>query len=94
MGRTLIKDATLINEGNILTASVLIEDEVIAGIYTSDIPTADTVIDAHGSYLLPGAIDDHVHFRDPGLTVVCAALRARDRYSTRHGKSFSLSENV
>jgi len=68
MGRTLIKDATLINEGNILTASVLIEDEVIAGIYTSDIPTVDTVIDAHGSYLLPGAIDDHVHFRDPGLT--------------------------
>ena len=68
MSRTLIKDATIINEGQVQKASVLIEDEVIAGIFTSDIPETDTVIDAQGLFLLPGAIDDHVHFRDPGLT--------------------------
>ena len=68
MSSTLIKDATVINEGRMQTASVLIQDEVIAGIYTSDPPSAQTTIDAQGRYLLPGVIDDHVHFRDPGLT--------------------------
>ena len=68
MSRTLIKDATIINGGQVQKASVLIEDEVITGIFTSDIPEADTVIDAQGLFLMPGAIDDHVHFRDPGLT--------------------------
>lgn len=68
MSRILIKDATVINEGQVQKASVLIENEVIAGIYTSNAPNADSVIDANGYWLLPGAIDDHVHFRDPGLT--------------------------
>lgn len=68
MGRTLIKDAMVVNEGQVQKASILIDGEVIAGIYTSNSPTADNVIDANGRYLLPGAIDDHVHFRDPGLT--------------------------
>ena len=68
MGRTLIKDAMVVNEGQVQKASVLIEDEVISGIYTSVAPAADTVIDARGRYLFPGVIDDHVHFRDPGLT--------------------------
>ena len=68
MSSTLIKDATVINEGRMQTASVLIQDEVIAGIYTSNPPSAQTTIDAQGRYLLPGVIDDHVHFRDPGLT--------------------------
>lgn len=68
MGRTLIKDAMVVNEGQVLKASVLIENEIIAGIFTSHIPKADTVIDAAGKWLLPGVIDDHVHFRDPGLT--------------------------
>ena len=68
MSRTLIKDAMVVNEGLVQRASVLIEDETIAGIFTSDAPQADTVIDAAGRWLLPGVIDDHVHFRDPGLT--------------------------
>ena len=68
MSRTLIKDAMVVNEGLVQRASVLIEDETIAGIFTSDAPQADTVIDAAGKWLLPGVIDDHVHFRDPGLT--------------------------
>lgn len=68
MGRTLIKDAMVVNEGQMQRASVLIENDTIAGIFTSDAPKADTVIDAAGKWLLPGVIDDHVHFRDPGLT--------------------------
>ena len=69
MGRTLIKDAMVVNEGQVQRASVLIENDTIAGIFTSpDAPKADTVIDAAGKWLLPGVIDDHVHFRDPGLT--------------------------
>ena len=68
MSRTLIKDAMVVNEGQMQRASVLIENETIAGIFTSDAPQADTVIDAAGMWLLPGVIDDHVHFRDPGLT--------------------------
>ena len=68
MGRTLIKDAMVVNEGQVQRASVLIENDTIAGIFTSDAPKADSVIDAAGKWLLPGVIDDHVHFRDPGLT--------------------------
>ena len=68
MGRTLIKDAMVVNEGKVQRASVLIENDTIAGIFTSDAPTTDTVIEAAGKWLLPGIIDDHVHFRDPGLT--------------------------
>ncbi len=69
MSRTLIKDAMTVNEGQVQRASVLIDNEIIAGIFLSDeIPQADTVIDAAGKWLLPGVIDDHVHFRDPGLT--------------------------
>ena len=69
MSRTLIKDAMVVNEGLVQRASVLIDNEIIAGIYLSDeTPQADTVINADGKWLLPGIIDDHVHFRDPGLT--------------------------
>ena len=69
MSRTLIKDAMTVNEGQMQRASVLIDNEIIAGIYLSDeTPQADTVINADGKWLLPGIIDDHVHFRDPGLT--------------------------
>ncbi len=69
--RTLITNATLVNEGEMFPATLVIEGEEIRqiarpGEYT---PTAeDNVIDAEGMLLLPGAIDDHVHMRDPGLT--------------------------
>ena len=69
MSRTLIKNAMVINEGLVQRASVLIDNETIAGIFTTDeMPQADSIIDATGKWLLPGVIDDHVHFRDPGLT--------------------------
>ena len=69
MSTTLIKDATVVNEGRMQQASVLIDGDIISDIFTSaPLPEADNVVDAQGKWLLPGAIDDHVHFRDPGLT--------------------------
>ena len=66
---TLIKNARLINEGEIRDADVLIDGERIARV-DSNIAAGDgvTVIDADGKYLMPGMIDDQVHFREPGLT--------------------------
>jgi len=70
MSATLIKNATIINEGRSFKGSVLIKDQYVDGIYETDtvLPTADTIIDAEGLLLLPGVIDDQVHFREPGLT--------------------------
>ncbi len=69
MGKILISNARLINEGEIRDADVLIDGERIAKI-ASGIAATDgmEVIDAGGRYLLPGMIDDQVHFREPGLT--------------------------
>jgi dihydroorotase len=69
MKQILIKNAKIVNENSITVADVLIENELIAKIASNIIPTDHcTVVDAKGSYLLPGAIDDQVHFREPGLT--------------------------
>ncbi len=70
MNRILIKNARIVNEGTIFEGDVLIENEFIVEIAASiSAKTASTkVIDAEGNYLIPGAIDDQVHFREPGLT--------------------------
>lgn len=67
--KTLIKNAKIVNEGQIFESDVLIENDLISKI-AQNIPVseADKVIDAAGKYLLPGVIDDQVHFREPGLT--------------------------
>ena len=69
MNNTLIKGATIVNENNVFVGDVLIEGEIIKQIDT-EITPADNVqiIDAKGKYLIPGMIDDQVHFREPGLT--------------------------
>ena len=69
--RTLVKGGTIVNEGKTFDASVIIDGEQIAQIIPgSEQPEApiDEVIDASGCFVLPGIIDDHVHFREPGLT--------------------------
>jgi len=66
--RTLIKSAKIVNEGNILNLDLLIEDDKIKQISKSIDLKADLVIEANGKYLIPGVIDDQVHFREPGLT--------------------------
>jgi len=72
MKNILIKDATLINENRTYKGSVLISGDKIASIYETSIPRQVeedcTVIPAEGMFLLPGAIDDQVHFREPGST--------------------------
>jgi dihydroorotase len=68
--QTIIKNAKIVNEGQIIEGDILIEDDVIKEIAsTISIKSANTVIiDAEGNYVLPGMIDDQVHFREPGLT--------------------------
>ena len=66
----LIKNAQIINEGRTFKGDVLVEGDRIAEISESiSVKSANTkVIDAVGCYLMPGMIDDQVHFREPGLT--------------------------
>lgn len=70
MKQTLIKNATLVNEQKTYRGSVIIEGEMIVAVSEKDLSEGfeGTVIDAEGQYLLPGLIDDQVHFREPGLT--------------------------
>jgi dihydroorotase len=70
MNRILIKNAKIVNEGSVFEGDVLIENDLIVEVADSiSLKTSDCkVIDAEGSYLIPGAIDDQVHFREPGLT--------------------------
>lgn len=71
MAKKLLKNARIINEGRTFTGSVLIEGDKIAAVYEGAAPDETDVmevIDATGRWLLPGVIDDQVHFREPGLT--------------------------
>ncbi len=83
----LIKNAKIINEGTIVEGAILVDDENIAEIYQGehqpDAP-ADTVIDASGCYVMPGVIDTHVHFREPGLTAK-ADIRSESRAAAAGG---------
>ena len=69
--RTIIQGGTIVNEGKAFDGTIIIEDEKIKEIVTGNVNpevSTDTVIDASGCFVLPGVIDDHVHFREPGLT--------------------------
>ena len=70
MSTFLIKNARIVNEGSIFEGDVLIENEIISQIADSISPKTSNcvIIDAEGSFLMPGVIDDQVHFREPGLT--------------------------
>ncbi len=68
METTLILNANIVNEGKVFQADVLIKGHFIETIGNLSSRTATKIIDAKGQYLLPGAIDDQVHFREPGLT--------------------------
>jgi dihydroorotase len=65
----VIKNAKIVNEGKIFEGDVLIQDDLIVEVGENISVKPDfKVIDAEGHYLMPGAIDDQVHFREPGLT--------------------------
>ena len=68
MKNILIKNCTLVNEGEIKVADILIRDTIIQQIGSIDNAMGAIEIDGTGKYLLPGIIDGQVHFRDPGLT--------------------------
>lgn len=68
MTRILIKNATVVNEDQVFPADVYIENGRIAEIGKEITKAADKTLDAEGLHLLPGMIDDQVHFREPGLT--------------------------
>ena len=70
MNKVLIKNAHIVNEGIIKKADVFIENDLIVEIaFSISAKTGDTqIIEANGKYLIPGMIDDQVHFREPGLT--------------------------
>ena len=67
----LIKNGTVVNEGKQYPANILVKEGKIASIYKDSTPATDTgiiTLDASGKYIIPGVIDDQVHFRQPGLT--------------------------
>ena len=69
--KTLIFGGKVVNESKVLTASVVVDNDTITDIIEgTDTPRGsyDQIVDATGCFVLPGVIDDHVHFRDPGLT--------------------------
>ena len=70
MSTFLIKNAKIVNEGSIFEGDVLIENNIIRQIAESISAKSSesVIIDAEGNFLIPGVIDDQVHFREPGLT--------------------------
>ncbi len=70
MNRTLIKNAKIINNNSIFESDILIEGQFISKISKSISPAFPNtkIIDAYGNFVIPGIIDDQVHFREPGLT--------------------------
>ncbi len=68
MSRILITNAKVVNEGIIIEKDILIKGQFIEKIGSSISPENTKVIDAKGKFLIPGLIDDQVHFREPGLT--------------------------
>ena len=69
--KTLIQGGTLVNEGKLYDGSIVVENgkiqQIISGRHTPE-ASCDEIIDASGCFVIPGIIDDHVHFREPGLT--------------------------
>jgi dihydroorotase len=68
MSTTIIKNARIVNEGKIVEGDLLIKGERIEKIANHISDANATILDAEGRFLLPGVIDDQVHFREPGLT--------------------------
>ena len=69
--RTIIQGGTIVNEGKVFDGTIIVEKDKIKEIVTGNVNpevSTDAIIDASGCFVLPGIIDDHVHFREPGLT--------------------------
>lgn len=85
--KSLIKNATIVNEGKAFNGSIVIDGDCITDILKgNDTPRGqfDDNVDATGCFVLPGIIDDHVHFREPGLTAK-ADIRSESRAAAYGG---------
>lgn len=83
----IIKGGNIVNEGRVFKGSIVIHDDYIVDIIEGDLqPEAygDNTLDATGCYVLPGVIDEHVHFREPGLTEK-ADIRTESRAAAAGG---------
>ena len=68
MARTLFRDASIVLPGSVSRGNLLVEDGKILDVDAGDTAQSDEVIECHGLHLMPGVVDDQVHFREPGLT--------------------------
>ena len=73
MCRTIITNGTIVNDGEHFIGSIIVKGEFIESVIKGKLPenivcNTDRIIDASGKWILPGVIDDQVHFREPGLT--------------------------
>jgi dihydroorotase len=68
MGKILLKGGKVVNEGIILETDILVDGEIIVKISPDISDSSAKVVDLNGAFVLPGVIDDQVHFREPGLT--------------------------
>ncbi len=68
MGKIILKNAKIVNDNKVFESDVLLEDDLIIRINSNISDANAKVIDLEGKHLLPGIIDDQVHFREPGLT--------------------------
>lgn len=68
--KILIKGGTIVNEGRAFLGDLIVDDDTITDVIEGEAPrgTYDQVVEASGCFVMPGVIDDHVHFREPGLT--------------------------
>lgn len=85
--RTLIEHATIVNEGKAFKGSVVIANDRIEDILKENVSPHghfDTIVDAAGCFVMPGVIDDHVHFREPGMTAK-ADIRSESRAAAYGG---------
>ena len=85
--KILVNNATIVNEGKALRGSIVIDGDCISDIFEgNNTPRGqfDATVDATGCFVLPGIIDDHVHFREPGLTAK-ADIRSESRAAAYGG---------
>lgn len=84
-----IRDVQMVNEGELRLVNILVRDGRIWSITPTDRrPVADHQVEGHGAFLLPGLVDDQVHFREPGLTHK-GCIRTESRAALRGGLPLS-----
>jgi len=68
MGKILFKNAKIVNRGQVIEGDLLANNDRIEKVAATIDTFAEEIVDCNGRYLMPGIIDDQVHFREPGLT--------------------------